>query len=137
MSDVSTTLRWTGEGLAFDASFANGTPSFTTDSGGRAGASPVQLVLVGLAGCTGIDIVDIVGKMRVAMSGLEVVADARRAEDPPRRLTHVHLTYRAAGVAAADVDKVRRAIELSEQKYCSVWHSLRPDLEITTELELV
>lgn len=136
MSDVSATLRWTGSGLAFEGRTPNG-QEVTLDSGGNAGASPTQLLLFALAGCTAIDVVDITTKMRVAMAGLEVAIEGDRAPEPPRRYTAIRAVYRARGVDAADHDKVRRALALSEEKYCSVRHSLAPDIALSSTLEFV
>lgn len=136
MSDVAAQLRWTGEGLRLDAETPRG-HRLRLDSGKDTGPSPTELLLIALAGCTAIDIVDITQKMRVAMGGLDVEIEGDRAADPPRRYTHIRVVYRAHGVAPADHDKVRRALALSEEKYCSVRHSLRPDIELSSRVELV
>lgn len=136
MSDVSATLRWTGSGLAFEGRTPNG-QEVTLDSGGGTGASPTQLLLFALAGCTAIDVVDITTKMRVELAGLEVAIEGDRATEPPRRYTAIRAVYRARGVDAADHDKVRRALQLSEEKYCSVRHSLAPDIALSSTLEFV
>ncbi len=134
MSDVSATLRWTGSGLAFEGRTPQGN-ELTLESGGKAGASPTQLLLFALAGCTAIDVVDITTKMRVGIEGLEVAIEGDRAPEPPRRYTAIRTVYRARGVAAADQEKVRRALALSEEKYCSVRHSLATDIALSSTLE--
>jgi putative redox protein len=64
------------------------------------------------------------------------VVDADRRPEPPRRYTAIRLRYMVGGVAAADEAKVWRAIELSRDRYCSVMHSLRDDIDVAIELEL-
>lgn len=134
MSDVAATLHWVGEGLAFDAATTQG-QRLRVESGGANGPSPMQLLLFALAGCTSIDVVDIAQKMRVAMTSLDVEIEGDRAPDHPRRYTSIRLVYRVQGVAPADHDKLRRALALSEEKYCSVRHSLDPDIELSSTLE--
>ncbi|MFD0869047.1 MULTISPECIES: OsmC family protein [Paenibacillus] len=93
------------------------------DVGGEnAGSSPMELVLMGLTGCMGIDVTMILEKMRLAPDRLEIEAAGIRAEEPPRRFVEIHLTFHVDGDIKPD--KIWRAIRLSEQKYCSVAHSL-------------
>jgi len=135
MADSQVTIGWTGEGLRFAADH----PShnlFRIDGDGLTSHSPVQALVLSLAGCTGADVIDILTKMRVGISGLEIVIDADRNAEAPRYLTKVHIRYVTHGVAAADQPKVERAIELSNDKYCSVLHSLRKDIQFSSELVL-
>jgi putative redox protein len=136
MADVSARVRWTGEGLQFVAG-ATGKPHMLLDGDGGVAASPVATLLLSLGACTAADVVDITRKMRVPLTSLELVLDGDRAAEPPRRFTSIRLVYRVAGVSEADRDKVRRALDLSHEKYCSVLHTLRPDTEIGTELEFL
>jgi putative redox protein len=91
---------------------------------GRPGISPVELVLVGLAGCTGIDIVDILRKMRQPFEAVKVRVQGQQAPDYPMIYTNIEVTYYiwAEGI---DQKAVERAIQLSEDKYCSVSAMLR------------
>lgn len=136
MSDVAVSLRWRGSGLVLDATTPEGL-QIALDSKRIEGASPPQLLLIALAGCTSIDIVDIATKMRVSMAGLEIAIEGDRAPEPPRRYTAIRATYRVSGVDEADRDKVRRALALSEEKYCSIRHSLAQDIEFSSTLEFV
>lgn len=127
-------LSWTGEGLAFEGG-APGGPAITVDGGGaRLGPSPMQTLLLAVAACTAADIVDILGKMRVPLEGLDVRLEGERAPEAPRRYTSLRFTYEARGVAEADEDKLRRAVALSHETYCSALHSLRADIEVATEV---
>jgi putative redox protein len=133
---VSARVRWTGEGLQFVAG-ATGKPHMLLDGDGAVATSPVTALLLSLGACTAADIVDITRKMRVPLGSLELALEGDRAAEPPRRYTRIRLVYRVSGVAAAKRQKVRRALELSHEKYCSVLHTLAADIEFETELEFV
>ncbi|MGH7505077.1 MAG: OsmC family protein [Longimicrobiales bacterium] len=115
----------------------DGKPRMVLDGDGVTGPSPAATLILAFGACTAADVVDITGKMRVTLGALDLTVEGDRAAQPPRRYTRIVLRYRAAGVAANDQDKVRRAIDLSHDKYCSVLHTLREDLEIGTHLEFV
>ena len=134
MSSSEVTLRWRGEGLVFDGGVAGG-PALTLDSEGKAGASPTQALLLSLAGCMGVDLVMILEKSRVPLRALEVVVSGERNTDPPRYFRSMLLTYRLKGPAEADQAKLDRAVQLSKEKYCSVLHTLRPDLALDVRIE--
>lgn len=98
--------------------------------GGTDGASkPKELFLMGLAGCTGMDVAAILKKMRVEVDRFEVHIDADEAEDHPKVFTKIRLEYRLWG-EAIDTEKVEQAIELSETKYCAVSAMIRPTVPI-------
>lgn len=134
MAGSSVRLTWDGEGERFRGG-ASGGPEVTVDGAGVTGASPMQHLLLALAGCMGADIVDVMAKSRAPLGGLEVLVESGRAPQPPRRLTSITMTFTARGVADADGARLERAVELSRQTYCSVLHSLRPDLELAFRLE--
>jgi putative redox protein len=92
-------------------------------------ASPKELVLIGLACCTGADVASILHKMRVDFSSLEVKASAEEADHFPKVFTRIAVEYRITGQDIPE-DKVTRAIELSKEKYCSVSAMLRKSAEI-------
>ena len=87
-----------------------------------------------LAGCMAIDVADIVTKGRYTLSALEAHIVGERAADPPRRFTHFTLHFTVSTSAPAHA--VERAIALSREKYCSVWHSLRQDTPLETTFEV-
>jgi putative redox protein len=126
-------LTWT-EGLRFEGG-AEGGPVVTIDGDGRAGPSPMQTLLLALAGCSGSDVVSILVKMRAGLSACRVEVTGTRRDEEPRRYIAVHLVYRLAG-AALDEARARRAIDLSLEKYCSVMHSLAGDLAVSYDLVL-
>lgn len=133
MSDVSVAVRW-DQALRFEATGGGGVPT-VVDGDGAAGASPVESVLIALASCMAADVVDLLNKMRVPFSGLAVSAEGDRRPEPPRRYTAVRLLYEVDGVAPASRDKLQRAVDLSREKYCSVLHTLRPDLDLSVRIE--
>ncbi len=127
-------LRWTGEGLAFSGRVGSG-PTVTIDGDAKAGPSSMDSLLLGLMGCMSIDVLMVLQKGRVTVNSLETRAEAERAPDPPKCFTRVRLTFVLDGPSTEERSKVDRAIELSREKYCSVLHSLRPDLEFETFVE--
>lgn len=133
MSDVAVESRWDGA-LRFEAVGRAGV-SITVDGDGEEGPTPMESVLIGLAACMGSDVVDILEKMRVPFDGLAVRVEGDRRPEPPRRYTAIRLTYVADGVADGDGSKLQRAVDLSRDKYCSVIHSLRPDVEVSIRIE--
>lgn len=99
------------------------------------GCSPTETLLLSIAGCLSIDVVHILRKMRCEVSSYEVSAEGTRKPDPPQYYTSVNLMIRIAGEAITP-KKINRAIALSKDKYCSVYHSLRKDLEVNVKYEI-
>jgi putative redox protein len=93
----------------------------------------MELVLIGLCGCTATDVVSILRKKREPFTSLEVHARAERAPDPPTVYTHIHLTYRVGGKVARKA--MEDAVRLSEEKYCSVAAMLIKTAKITYSIE--
>lgn len=124
-----------GEGLRFEASFDGHT--FTLDSGGGAVAvSPPKALLGALAACEGMDVISILRKKRLRVTAYEIVVTGERAESHPRYFTRVEVLHRITGQAIPRT-AVAEAIALSEEKYCSVRHTLRPDLELVNRIEVL
>jgi putative redox protein len=97
----------------------------------KLGASPMELVLVGLVGCTAYDVVSILEKKRQQVTGLEVSAKAERAEEPPRVYTEIQVEYTVRGHGLKP-KAVEDAIRLSKEKYCSASIMLGKTARITT-----
>jgi len=106
----------------------------TPDEG--VGMKPSELMLVALASCTAVDVVEILNKKRLGLESLEISAEAQQEKDPPWTFRKIHLTYRLKGEKLTEKD-VAQAIELSEEKYCSVAATLRGVAEITTSFEIL
>jgi putative redox protein len=113
-----------------------GRPTVTVDGDNEAGPGPMVTLLLAAAACTGSDVVVILQKMRVDFTDFRIEARGVRRETEPRRYVALHLEYRIGG-QGLDPAKVRRAIDLSLEKYCSVIHSLAPDIAVTYALSLV
>jgi putative redox protein len=108
----------------------SGDATMVLDSAGQAGPSPVQALAFALAGCMGMDVVYILQKGRLDLRGLRIALTAERAPEDPHRITSVAIDFTVTG--DVEKDQVQRAITLSHDKYCSVWHSMRQDIPFTT-----
>jgi putative redox protein len=124
-------LVWTHE-LIFEGH--SGHASMVLDSAGKAGPSPVQALAFALAGCMGMDVVYILQKGRYDLRGLKVSLRAERSQEDPHRVTAVSIDIAVTG--AVPRDAVQRAIALSHEKYCSVWHSMRQDIGFQTQFTI-
>ncbi len=124
-------LEWTG-----DLKFTARRDGFDTpiDGDQETAPSPVGLLIESVAACAAIDVVIILKKGREDLTGLSVTARATRAETPPRYVKRLQFEFRAFG--EVDEAKARRAVMLSFEKYCSVYHSLRKDIELEWSLIL-
>jgi putative redox protein len=100
------------------------------------GFSPKALLLTGLAACSGIDVVDILQKMRVEFSGFEIETEAEQTDEHPKVFKEIHIVYRVK-TAPANEEKVRKAIHLSLDKYCGVSAMLKKNSPIQYKLEIV
>lgn len=127
-------LKWSGEGLAFLGGPKGGV-EIGVDSDGVAGQTPMQLLLMSLAGCMGVDVLMILQKSRVPVESLEVEVTGVRAETVPKRYVSLELAYFVTGPAEDDQDKLDRAIALSRDKYCSVLHTLDPGIEVDVRVQ--
>ncbi len=132
---MEASVRWTS-GMAFDAELEG--HHLAIDVPGPDGASgkgprPKGLLLAGLGGCTGLDVVSILEKMRVPFEGLAVDVSADQSEEHPRVFTRIHVRYRFRG-RDLPMDKLERAVQLSQEKYCGVSAMLGKTAAITTEI---
>ncbi|MBZ5587801.1 MAG: OsmC family protein [Acidobacteriia bacterium] len=129
-------LSW-DSGLKFLARSDSGHQVAVDSTGrpGHAGPSPVELLLIAVAGCTAMDVVSILEKMHEPLKGLDVEIRGCRAQSNPKYFTEMAITYHARGAGLAR-DKVERAVELSQTTYCSVIATLRPDCRVSTSIEL-
>ena len=104
-------------------------------SGVGAGPQPHHLLLLAMAGCTGMDVISILRKKRQQVSGLNVIVQGRRAEQHPKIYTHINVLYRVRG-KNVDPQAVERSIELSKTRYCPVIGMLGKVAEVTTRYEV-
>ncbi len=119
------TLEWDGE-QQFTGEV--GKHSVGMDGTANAAPTPVQLLALSLAGCMAIDLVHILTRGRHAVRSLKTTVTAHRAAEEPRRFTRVHLDFTLSGEMLPE--HVERAIDLSRDKYCSVWNTFRQDIEL-------
>lgn len=124
---ASVTLKWR-DNQVFEGGGA-GRPPTLVDGDSTIATSPVEMLLVAGAACTASDVVDILKKMRVTLRTFEVDVVGTRREDYPRRFTAIRFLFRVSG-AGVEESKVRRAVDLSLEKYCSVMASLAPDIQV-------
>jgi putative redox protein len=128
---ITASLSWLG-----DLKFTAVTPgaAITVDSASAAGPSPPELVAIGLAGCMSIDVADILKKGRHPLTALDAKIVGMRRDDSPHYFISFTLHFTIGGNVPAHA--IDRAIELSREKYCSVWHSLRRDIRFETSYEV-
>ena len=121
------TVSWAGRMTFLGRAGSNHTVPMDAgaDFGGDSSATkPLELLLVALGGCTGMDVVSLLQKMRVPFTALEMRVRAERSEEHPKAYTRIDVEYVVSGTGI-DEEKVQRAIELSQEKYCSVSAMLR------------
>jgi len=131
----SATVRWIG-GKQFVGtdSTKHSVVLSTPDEG--VGMKPSELLLVALASCTAVDVVEILAKKHTPLESLEISAEAEQDPNPPWTFLKIHLTYRVKGADLTEKN-VTQAIQLSEEKYCSVAATVRGKAEITWSFEIV
>jgi putative redox protein len=131
---VEASVKWV-EDRRFIGQASSGHALVVDGSRDKRGPSPMELVLIGLVGCTAHDVVDILNKKRQEVTALEVSARAERAEKPPRVYTTIEVTYVVRG-RGVNVKAVEDAIRLSKEKYCSASIMLSKTAEITTSYRI-
>ena len=107
-----------------------------TDSQRHSAATPMELLLLALGGCTGVDVISILRKKRQQISDYRIEVSGERREEHPRAYTRLFVKHIVRGRSVSK-DAVERAIELSDQKYCSVAATLRGTAEIITSYEII
>ena len=125
---------WRHQGLQFAGEGA-GKVAVTIDGDNAAAPGPMEMLLIALAACSGADVVGILAKKRLTLRELVIEVHGTRRDEDPKRYVAIQLSYRVAAQGATE-QAVRQAIDLSLEKYCSVTHSLNPDIPITYELAL-
>lgn len=100
---------------------------------GRIGSS--DLLVMSLIGCSSYDVVEILEKQRQELHQLKVSAEAEQDDDPPWKFRRIHIHYHLIG-RGLDPEKIKKAVELSEEKYCSVYATLKDIVDITHNIEI-
>lgn len=138
MAQGTVTAKWV-EGGMFVGVDSRGHPmvvGVSDDHGSKwLGAKASDLLLLGVATCSGVDVADILRKQRQPLTTLEVQVTGNQEDDPPWKFTKIQIEYLIRGKNLNEA-LVQRAVELSEEKYCSVLATLRPSVEITTHYRI-
>jgi putative redox protein len=124
-----------GTGRQFVAETPSGHTILMDDAQGQTGPKPIELALLALGGCTAFDVIGILRKKRQVVTGYEVEVRAEQREEPPNYFTHVAIKHRLHGTI--EPEAVKRAIELSETKYCSVGAMIAKTAKIDSTFEIV
>jgi putative redox protein len=106
----------------------------TPDEG--VGMKPSELLLIALASCSAVDVVEILAKKRMTLTQLEISSSAEQDQDPPWTFRKIHLHFKVGGLNLTE-KAVEQAIQLSEEKYCSVAATIRATAQITTDFEII
>lgn len=128
---MSVTISWEGD-MRFRARSEDG-HELAFDGTREVAASPTEGLLASLGACMAIDVVDILKKGRQDVDRCDVELKGERRKDPPRRFTRIGMEFRLVGKELSRA-RIARAIDLSRSTYCSVWHTLAPDVELEIEL---
>ncbi|MFW6249211.1 MAG: OsmC family protein [Bacteroidota bacterium] len=133
----SVTVSWTG-GMSFEAD-VNGhkiTIDAAPDAGGQdKGPKPKPLMMVALAGCTGMDVVSILKKMRVEYESLDINVEGELTEEHPKKFVKMKVIYSFKGTDLP-LDKIKKAIKLSEETYCGVSASYKEVMDLSYEIKI-
>jgi len=128
-------VKWIGEQKFVATSPSGHVVIFDSDRESNKAPSPMELLLMALGACTATDVVIVLEKKRQKLEGLEVICSGERAEKPPRVWTRLEILYRLKG--ELDETAVKHAIELSEEKYCSVSAMLKKTAKLSWRYEIL
>ena len=131
-------VKWAG-GISFEADVAGFKIPIDSDpefGGQNKGPKPKPLMMVALAGCTGMDLVSLMNKMRVAYDSLNIIIEGDLTEEHPKHFTKMKVIYEISG-KDIDIKKVEKALELSKDKYCGVSYSYKQAMEIEYEIKIM
>ena len=117
-----------GHKLYIDASSENG--------GKNIGPRPKALMLLALGGCTGMDVISILGKMKIEVDSLQIIVDGDMVDEHPKKFTKMKVIYLFKG-KDLPVDKLKKAVDLSKDKYCGVSASIKDVIEIEYEIKVI
>lgn len=131
VSTITAAVTWKGEGLLFEGRTEKGSIGMSGgDDPPGSGPSPSELLIMAAASCTAMDVISILVKMRQPVERFSVDVSGTKAEEHPRRLRAIEIVYRLRGDLSEN--RVQRAIELSETRYCAVEATLRDCVTITS-----
>jgi len=128
-------IKWVGEEKFLATSPSGHAMAIDSDRASNKAPGPMELLLLALGGCTGTDVVGILKKKRQKLESLEIICSGERAAEPPKVWITLEVVYRLRGTL--DEAAVKRAIELSEEKYCSVSAMLQKTAKLTWRYEIL
>jgi putative redox protein len=129
---------WKGN-MQFDANIGGHvlTMDAATDNGGNdKGVRPKPLMIASLAGCTGMDVISILKKMRVEVEDFKIEIEADSTEEHPKHYTKMHVVYQFKG-KDLDPEKLKKAVDLSQERYCGVSAAYKKAMELSYEIKIV
>ncbi len=129
------TVRWV-DAMQFVGMDSGGHSVVLSGDDQQSGVRPSEMLLVALASCTAVDVVEIMAKKRKPLSALEIVISGERDPDPPWPYRRIDVNYRLSGEGLTE-KAVSQAIQLSSEKYCSVAATVRGVAEIRTQFEII
>jgi len=132
---ANATVQWLGGKKFLGVDSTSHSVVLSTPSDGI-GMKPSEMLLVALASCTAVDVVEILEKKRIVLQGLEIKVSAEQDAEPPWTFRKIHLKYLLKG-EKLDMKSAEQAVRLSEEKYCSVAATVRGIAEISWDIELV
>lgn len=137
---MTTVVKWNGSGMAFDATASTGhtvrMDAAPEVGGENTGPRPMEMVLMGLGGCTGIDVVMMLQKQKQDIKDVQIEIESERSEDIPKVYTKIHVHFKVIGTDL-NPKKVERAVNLSAEKYCSVSKMLEKSAEMSHDFEII
>jgi putative redox protein len=134
--DTKATVRLAGEDLFVAVTPSGHAQVLDTDTERSSAASPMELLLIALGGCTAVDVVSILKKKRERVTDYRVEVRGERRAEHPRAFTRLEVRHVVSGRGLSE-KAVAQAVELSESKYCSVAATLRPAAEIVSSIEII
>ncbi|MCF6298664.1 MAG: OsmC family protein [Thiomicrorhabdus sp.] len=136
---MTTVVKWQGK-MAFEATTEGGHSVLMDASpevgGEDSGPRPMEMVLMGLGGCTGIDVVMMLQKSKQDIEGCQIEITAERSDTVPKVYRKIHVHFKVTGTGLSD-KKVKRAVDLSAEKYCSVSKMLEATVELSHDYEII
>jgi len=138
MSKEIVTTSWSGD-MSFDGLVSGHKITIDADSnfgGNDMGPRPKPLMLLALAGCTGMDVVSILKKMKVGFDKFNIIVEGQLTDDHPKQFSKMHIIYEFGG-PDIPAEKLRKAVELSQEKYCGVSAMYRKIVELTYEIKIL
>ncbi len=138
MSKEIVTTSWSGD-MAFEGSVSGHKIIIDAGSdfgGNDLGPRPKPLMMLALAGCTGMDVVSILRKMKVVFDKLNIIVEGQLTDEHPKQFSKMHVIYEFGG-SDLPPEKIRKAVELSQEKYCGVSAMYRKVMELTSEIRII